>query len=272
MKRVCLVILMLLLTAALAENMVVVNCDEWVSLRETPSISAKRLLKVPLNETVYDCESAEGDFIRCTYEGATGYILAKYLKPADPEGMETVIDEALPDYGVTIRAIRRLIDGEQMTVTACDATGAMLWSFDTETRETTELTATDAFLGGTSEDPRVLVYNSREGLRSLDLRTGEEGWFLSTEAVHLGAGNSHAVDEEGRIYIAGYYGPDPVCIDMNGNVIWKSSSGSDDIYWPYRISIESRGIVTQYSMMDTQTEGRVIYDPADGHVIGREYD
>ena len=48
MKRMislAIALLVLLSTAALADNMIVVNCNEWVSLREGPSTSAKRLKK-----------------------------------------------------------------------------------------------------------------------------------------------------------------------------------------------------------------------------------
>ena len=37
-------------------NMEVVNCNEWVSLRESPSTSAKRLVKVSLGAIVSNCE------------------------------------------------------------------------------------------------------------------------------------------------------------------------------------------------------------------------
>ena len=64
MKRfaVMLLLLCLLLAAlpALADNeyygnMEVVNCNEWVSLRERPSTAAKRLVKVSLGAVVSNC-------------------------------------------------------------------------------------------------------------------------------------------------------------------------------------------------------------------------
>ena len=276
MKRIITLVftlLFLLPTLALADNMMVVNCDEWVSLRETPSTSAKRLMKVPLDAVVTDCEWTDSSFTRCTYEGVTGYILDKYLEPIEANEP----DDALLDtwvHGMNVYALRNYEgDGERLTVVCYGADGGEMWRFDTGVADVTELDATDAFIGGTAEDPRGMVFNAREGLYSLDIKTGGAVWMLSEDEADLGAGIAHAVDADGTMYISGYYGPDPVCVDMGGNVLWQSSAGSDDIYWPYEIRVEDRGIVTQYSMMDDQgTEGRVIYDKNDGHVVDIEFD
>ena len=67
--------------------MQVVKCNTYVSLRASASTSATRLVKVQLGELVTDCESASNGFVKCTFDGQTGYILAKYLQttsePAD---------------------------------------------------------------------------------------------------------------------------------------------------------------------------------------------
>lgn len=264
-------LLLLSASAALAENMMVVNCDEWVSLRQSPDTSSERLMKVPLYETVEDCEWVGNGFVRCAYLGVTGYILDKYLAPVEDNDPGTVLDATLPD-GTTIQAFRQYGEIETLQVIAYDDGGNMLWSRHTQVEDPTELTMTDAFIGGTAGEPRVMLFNALEGLYSIDPDTGETLWLLTDEDAGLGASIAHAVDIDGTMYISGYYGPDPVKIDVDGHVIWRSSSGSDDIYWPYDIRIESRGIVTQYEMMYGEREGRVIYDPQDGHVITIEYD
>lgn len=65
---------------ALADQKVT-GCESWVSLRETASTSAYRIVKVPLGAKVTDCVK-NGSFVHCTYKGQTGYILAKYLTKA----------------------------------------------------------------------------------------------------------------------------------------------------------------------------------------------
>ena len=64
-------------------NMEVINCNEWVSLREKPSTSAKRLVKVSLGAIVSSCEQFSDDWIYAEYDGYGGYILAEYLEPSD---------------------------------------------------------------------------------------------------------------------------------------------------------------------------------------------
>lgn len=92
MKRMiaCLVAALLAFSAAaLAEfddgyigSMTVVNCEEWVSLRELPGGSATRLKQVPLGATVEDCVRHDDEYIYGMYDGEYGYILAKYLEAA----------------------------------------------------------------------------------------------------------------------------------------------------------------------------------------------
>ena len=64
-------------------NMEVVNCNEWVSLRDRPSTSAKRLVKVSLGAIVHNCQRISEDWCYAEYDGYAGYILAKYLEPSD---------------------------------------------------------------------------------------------------------------------------------------------------------------------------------------------
>ena len=66
-------------------NMEVVNCNEWVSMREEPSTRAKRLVKVSLGAVVSNCRQSEPDWIYGEYDGYSGYILAEYLTPCENE-------------------------------------------------------------------------------------------------------------------------------------------------------------------------------------------
>jgi len=86
MKRIIALLLALLLCfgAAMAEDMGarmrVVNCEEWISLRDAPSTQAERIDQIPLNETevtVVDWNC--GDFACVSYNGRCGYVLKRYL-------------------------------------------------------------------------------------------------------------------------------------------------------------------------------------------------
>lgn len=61
------------------ECMIIVNCEEWVSLREEPSTAAARIVQVPLGAMVYNCEPDVNGFVYCEYDGLYGFILEEYL-------------------------------------------------------------------------------------------------------------------------------------------------------------------------------------------------
>ena len=58
---------------------VIVNCASYASLRELPDTSSRRLARVPLGATVYDCYIVDDRFACCTYDGIEGYILLNNL-------------------------------------------------------------------------------------------------------------------------------------------------------------------------------------------------
>ena len=79
-----LMIAALMLTgAALAKGeylgtMTVVNCNSWVTLRQSPSTSAATVTRVPLGANV-DAYYYNSRFTECYYLGLHGYILSEYL-------------------------------------------------------------------------------------------------------------------------------------------------------------------------------------------------
>ena len=79
---VALALLCLLSLCACAEEewqeATVVNCQEWVSLREAPGTSAERLTTVPLGATV-KARRYDEEFAECEYQDMHGYILIDYL-------------------------------------------------------------------------------------------------------------------------------------------------------------------------------------------------
>lgn len=86
-------------------NMEVVNCNEWVSLREAPSTAAKRLVKVSLGAIVRNCMQFDDKWIYAEYDGYSGYILAEYLEPCDGRltfnaMMITITGDGAPFYSM----------------------------------------------------------------------------------------------------------------------------------------------------------------------------
>ena len=269
MKRMLLALLVLALSApfgALAEGMMqVVNCQDWVSLRSAPDSGSERLAQVPLGALVTGEYDYDSDFSHCSYGGVSGYILNEYLEaPALAEQVD----------GLTILAERSYSSsGEVMELTCLDANGSELWKRVFQSPYATELDCTDAFVGGTAVETTVLVHVSGVGLTALDLYTGQEKWTLGEDVVSLGGSLSCAVGEDGTMYLGGYYGPDPVAISVDGEVLWQSSSvyGEQDGYpmefwWLYALELGPDGLTATYDMSADERGGQVLYS-LDGQML-----
>ena len=61
------------------ETMYVVNCNESITLRTSPSTSAAEIRQIPLGAAVSYIENAGNGFYKVIYLGDTGYALASYL-------------------------------------------------------------------------------------------------------------------------------------------------------------------------------------------------
>ena len=269
MKRMLLVLLVIALCipcGALAEGMLkIVNCQDWVSLRSAPDSGSERLAQVPLGALVTGEYDYDSDFSYCSYGGVSGYILNQYL--------ETPALAAQVD-GRTVIAERSYAgSGEVMELTCLDANGSELWKRVFQSPYATELDCTDAFMAGTAAEPMVLVHVSGVGLTALDLYTGQEKWTLGEDVVSLGGSLSCAVGEDGTMYLGGYYGPDPVAISVDGEVLWQSSSvyGEQDGYpmefwWLYALELGPDGLTATYDMSADERGGQVLYS-LDGQML-----
>lgn len=261
MKKAILLLMITLLTVCLAsalaeENgegaprtydmMQVINCDEWVSLREQPDAKSDRLYKVPLNAMVSNCYSYDDRFVCCEYQGIRGYILEEYLKVIEPcmdwnqDGCRIVAYRTDPKGDECLKVISYAGDGDPV------------WTYETTAAGGGQFTKTLAFMGGTHTDPKVLVYNSDIGLTMLKFWDGTEEWTLSRETISLGSGNCAAVSDEGIIYIAGYDGPTPVAISPDGRFLWQATIDDPNVFWPYEIEPRMDDIAVRYASAEME--------------------
>ncbi len=265
---ICLLLFAGLPALAEGEDMVVVNCESWVSLRAQPSTSARRLAKVPLGDIVRNCTWVSDSFIYCEFDGWEGYVLAKYLEPmgVTVESGDFILEQTVNNH--TVRAMSTFIKGgELLSVDCWDGLGNHVWNYERFVPYCTELEGTAAFFGGTLNQPLILVYDVESGLHALDFFTGRELWVVPRETVNLGASISYAVGWDGTMYIGGYYGPDPVAIDVDGNVRWQGVPGVE-VYWMYEIGIENGDVVATYDCLYThENPGQICYSAEDGLVL-----
>jgi hypothetical protein len=177
----------------------------------------------------------------------------------------TFFDQVIGDVRVIFRQIYQQ-NCEYLMAVGLDAAGNEVWKKETTTDSITELMQTDVFIGGTADAPLVMMYNASKGLTAVDPATGEVKWEIFKKDLNLGGSISHVLDGNGVTYIGGYYGPDPVAIDPQGNVLWKASSGSAEATWLYRMELSDEGIACAYGKMAGEDYGTIIYD-FNGNVV-----
>lgn len=91
MKRIltCILALMMLLScaahAASLDQLHVVGCEEFITLREEPSTGAKAIVQIPLGALVTCYEYTENGFARVYYGGCFGFVQAQYISEVNPE-------------------------------------------------------------------------------------------------------------------------------------------------------------------------------------------
>lgn len=71
------------------ETLYVVNCNQSITLRTSPSTSAAEVCQIPLSAAVSYVATAENGFYKVIYLGKTGYALASYLG-YEPQAQEPI--------------------------------------------------------------------------------------------------------------------------------------------------------------------------------------
>ena len=156
-------------------------------------------------------------------------------------------------------------DGEILRVGCYEYETDPVWGYCTSVNYVTELTATEAFLGGTAQNPAVMIQNTDQGLYKVNIWTGEVEWIIPAKELQMSGCISYVVDDStGMIYMCGYYGPDPVAISPDGDIRWRADADNDDIYWPYHLSLENGVVVTRYGGYCEYGEFVVAYRQSDG--------
>lgn len=250
--------------------MKVVRCKEWVTLRAEPYKKSKALAKVPLGAVVYNCSTIKQkkSFVYAEYEGLQGYILLEFLDEA-PEyeppvtssitqkmtmeeltgNAEIVLD--WHDFNISVAAAHEYVKKgktiQEILRFGCFIDGEPLWGhIETLDGYNQQQVLLKVFIGGTEDDPMVMLYDGGYGLTMFDLLSGAERWTVTVGNCNLGDAAAVAVDEDGTMYIAGTYGPDPVAVTQEGRILWKSDIDDPEIQYPSEIALKKNGIEVIY--------------------------
>lgn len=119
-------------------------CEEYVSLRRSPSSDSDKLMNVPLGACVEAISYGHGDFLHVSYNGREGYILWEYL----------LAESDMP-----------ALPGEWMYIVNCQnyvTLRATPFTFGTEL-DTIPLGEAVEYLGTAANGYAYIRYNNREG-------------------------------------------------------------------------------------------------------------
>ena len=259
-------------------TMIVVNCDEWVSLREKASASAARLARVPLGTPVEECVQVSDTFVYCRYLGLYGYIQLQYLSesehneppaPDDP-GIEPSAPAetfsglpALPDFmtmnmtgqpvmadsrqGYTIIARKAYNSYEEMLAVCYDSTLQPLWRLQAQsTAPVSEVVQLDAFAAGRADDPRLVWYISGIGFFGYKYGPAVQlVWFLPNDpSLKIDGSFIRQADKDGSFYLA--FSDVLAHISADGQLLWRTSCNNTTLFQPAKIEIDDAGISVLY--------------------------
>lgn len=242
-------------------TMRVVNCRESISLRRSPSVKAGEICQIPLGAIVSYVDSAADGFYEITYLGKSGYALASYLEfyssPENSSAEVTDTDVVRVSYEHFIQDGRECAD-----IAGLNAQNQKVWEY--KARSSHGMTELDAIQEIRIVDD-VYYFNEDGTIVALEMSSGRVLW---KNGDFRGASISYAVDEQGTLYLCGYYGPDLCAIDRKGNTLIYVSSFSPNLQWPYKVQYENGAVYITCMAFDAQGDREVVvrYDLATGGI------
>lgn len=254
-------------------SMEVVDCKDWVSLRELPSTASDRLSTVPLGAIVENCEQVSEEYISCTYNGQHGYIQKKYLREitsSASSGQSFQINSKTPAItdlvlqgntalitmaGNNIILAQRVYssEGENLIVACYNHALSPVWSLTVTSPDVAELSCTDAFIAGTAMAPVLVTFKAGQGFTAFGIDDTWTGvlWECTDPAARNVSGSiCHAVADNGTIYVCGYYDAAPIAISASGSLLWKAQNEDSNVFWPYRIQLSDDSVNVLYDSCD----------------------
>ena len=132
---------------------------------------------------------------------------------------------------------RNYTDGmEQAVITGYDGSGAVLWTVQTSSYPGTQLpNCCDVGI-----ENGKYYYVEGGTVITLDLRDGSRIW---ENPEFRGSTCCHVMDENGTLFICGYYQPDLFVVDKDGRTISRTERFREGYNWPHQIELHD-GILT----------------------------
>ena len=128
----------------------------------------------------------------------------------------------------------------------CFLDGEPLWGHVETVENNGQHSLLKVFIGGTEDDPQVMLFDGGYGLTMIDLLSGKEKWTVNIGNCPMGDAAVTAVNDIGVIYLAGTDGPHPVAISADGHVLWRSEISNPSVYEPYEMEVVNGLILVKY--------------------------
>jgi hypothetical protein len=163
----------------------------------------------------------------------------KYLKECDDSNIISVIESGNVNVQDIRFEVKRDNNKEYAQIDGMES-DQVVWSIETEKYELTELDSVSPI--GKFENMYYYVEGGK--VVALNLANGNKIWENDD---FQGAGSASLIDEDGTIYLCGYYGPDFFAVDCNGKTINRIMQFDSLAFGAYEIGLNEDAIdVTLY--------------------------
>lgn len=94
-------------------------------------------------------------------------------------------------------------------------------------------------------------------LYALSLSNGEVLWSLDDVGALMTA---PLVDQDGTVYLSGYYGPDLLAVSKDGGELWRVNGVDTDYYWNTSLSFDGDALKVTYASMEGKDPDYLLFD------------
>lgn len=204
------------------------------------------------------------------FRDPSDFIEANYKSGEEYEEQEEVVEEVPGELGeeAKIQVITNSVTDSDGYVdyymSGCDLEGNLVWGKKWENLLISELLPYSDY----SLTDRCAYIEVAGTLYALDLFTGEELWTVD----QIGAISVPFIDEQGRIYCAGYYGPFLTVINPDGSIKYRNNSIFYEGYqydWPLNIFVKEGQVYVPCSILEMPDLDDVclVFDQETGNII-----
>ena len=154
------------------------------------------------------------------------------------------------DYNVEVIASHEVITENKMEKevlrVGCFIDDEPNWGHVETAEKRSQTDMLKAFIGGSRDDPQVLIHDGEYGLCMIDMLMGNEKWMLLKRDCDIGNAEITAVGTNGMMVFASADQPDPKAVSVDGSVLWMTDLDNPDIYDPFEIVLGLDSIDIKY--------------------------